>query len=105
MYNTGMKNVQRKTAFQAEGPVVGKSTDPRPPAPPEHEPDFNQAAARVVGETVARHSEPLPPGIEAAWEAWSRGVGKVDARDMALLRAAFEVGVEAGKSQADDSKE
>jgi len=36
----------------------------------------------------------MPPGIQAAM---SRGIGKVDARGMALLRAAFEVGVEAGK--------
>jgi len=36
--------------------------------------------------------------VEAAWKAWSAGVQKVDARTMALLRAAFEVGVEAGKN-------
>jgi hypothetical protein len=59
--------------------------------------DANQAAARAVAKTIAQHEKPLPPGIETAWEAWSRGVGKVDARGMALLRAAFEVGVEAGR--------
>jgi len=57
--------------------------------------DEVQAAVRVGNETVARHSEPLPAGVEAAWAAWSAGVGKVDARTMALLRAAFEAGVEA----------
>jgi hypothetical protein len=60
-------------------------------------PDPNQDAARVVAETVARTEKPLPPDVEAAWEQWSRGVGKIDARGMALLRAAFEVGVKAGR--------
>jgi hypothetical protein len=60
-------------------------------------PDENETAARVVGETAARHSDALPAGLEAAWEAWSRGVGRVDARTMALLRAAFEAGAEVGK--------
>jgi hypothetical protein len=59
--------------------------------------DANQSAARVVKETVAKHSEPLPVDLEAAWDAWSRGVGKVDARAMALLRAAFEAGAEAAR--------
>jgi hypothetical protein len=60
-------------------------------------PDANQAAARVVKQTAKRHSESLPADLEAAWEQWSRGVGKVDARGMALLRAAFEAGAEAAK--------
>jgi hypothetical protein len=59
--------------------------------------DEVQAAVRVGNETTARHSGPLPAGVEAAWEAWIAGVGKVDARAKLLLRAAFEVGVEAGK--------
>jgi hypothetical protein len=63
-------------------------------------PDLNQTAARVAGETAARSEEiALPRDVEAAWEAWSRGVGKVDSRTMALLRAAFEVGVEAARRQ------
>jgi hypothetical protein len=37
----------------------------------------------------------LPADLEAAWKAWSAGVGKVDERGMALLRAAFEGGVDA----------
>ena len=61
------------------------------------EADVNQAAAAVVREVAARHEQPLPAGVEAAWAAWSAGVGKVDARTMALLRAAFEAGVEAGR--------
>jgi hypothetical protein len=57
--------------------------------------DANQSAARVVKETADRHSKPLPADLEAAWKAWSAGVGKVDERGMALLRAAFEGGVDA----------
>jgi hypothetical protein len=61
------------------------------------QPDEVQAAVRVGNETAARHSEPLPADVEAAWAAWSAGVGKVDERGMALLRAAFEAGVEAAR--------
>ncbi|HSZ59981.1 MAG TPA: hypothetical protein VK797_30340 [Tepidisphaeraceae bacterium] len=60
--------------------------------------DEVQAAVRVGNETAARHSGPLPADVEAAWAAWSSGVGKVDERTMALLRAAFEAGAEVGKS-------
>ena len=38
-----------------------------------------------------------PADVEQAWEAWIKGVANVDARAKLLLRAAFEVGVEAGK--------
>lgn len=62
--------------------------------------DESQAAVRVVGETAARHSESLPANLEAAWNQWSAGVGRVDDRAMALLRAAFEAGVEAGRRSA-----
>lgn len=61
-------------------------------------PDVNQNAARVVSETAARSEGKLPADLEAAWERWSAGVGKVDARAMALLRAAFEAGAEAAKN-------
>lgn len=61
--------------------------------------DENEAAADAVRHTLASHETPLPADVEAAWAAWSAGVGKVDARVMALLRAAFEVGVEAGRHQ------
>ena len=61
-------------------------------------PDANETAARIVGESAARNEERLPADVEAAWEAWSAGVGKVDARTLALLRAAFELGVEAGRA-------
>ena len=60
--------------------------------------DFNQAAARAVAHTVASHSDPLPADLEAAWEQWSKGIAKVDARGMALLRAAFEAGAEAARA-------
>jgi hypothetical protein len=59
--------------------------------------DAHQNIVRTLSEATAKHENPLPAGIEAAWEEWSRGIGKVDARGMALLRAAFEVGVEAGR--------
>lgn len=61
--------------------------------------DSSQAAAKVIGEIIAKHSDPLPADLEAAWAAWSAGVGNVDARGMALLRAAFEVGVEAARRE------
>ena len=57
-------------------------------------PDASQVAARVVSETIARHSEPLPADLEAAWAKWSAGVADADERMMALLRAAFEAGSE-----------
>jgi len=56
-------------------------------------------AARVVGETAARHEEPLPADLEAAWEQWSRAIAGVDKRGMLLLRAAFEAGAEAASRQ------
>lgn len=59
--------------------------------------DESQVAARVVGQTIARHSDALPADLERAWKAWSAGVGDVDERGMALLRAAFEAGYAAGK--------
>ncbi|MEM8739557.1 MAG: hypothetical protein AAGG38_13935 [Planctomycetota bacterium] len=54
--------------------------------------DTNQDAHRVVSEATKTHEKSLPADLEAAWEAWSAGVGKVDERGMALLRAAFEAG-------------
>ena len=62
-----------------------------------HEQDPNRAAARVVGQTIAKHETPIPNDVEAAWTAWIAGIANVDARAKVLLRAAFEVGVEAGK--------
>jgi len=55
-------------------------------------PDANQTAHRVAAEATARTEKPLPAELEAAWERWSAGVGNVDERGMALLRAAFEAG-------------
>ncbi len=62
-----------------------------------NKPDANEIAARVVKESTSRHEDTLPADVEQAWEMWSRGVGHVDERGMALLRAAFEAGVEAGR--------
>jgi hypothetical protein len=59
--------------------------------------DENQAAARIVASTTAKSEKPLPSDLQAAWAEWSRGIGKVDARGMLLLRAAFEAGAEAAK--------
>lgn len=59
--------------------------------------DSNETAARIVAESTAKHERPLPADVEAAWREWSRGVQKVDERGMALLRAAFQVGVDVGK--------
>ena len=60
-------------------------------------PDHNQTAARIVKESTSEHEHPLPAHVEQAWQEWSRGVQKVDERTMALLRAAFLVGVDVGK--------
>ena len=65
-----------------------------------NKPDFNQNAVRALSQATAKHEQPLPADIEAAWAEWSRGIGKVDARGMALLRAAFEAGVDVGKRLA-----
>jgi hypothetical protein len=57
--------------------------------------DVNVSAARAVAKTIAKHEKPLPADFEAAWEEWSSAVKNVDARGMALLRAAFEAGADA----------
>jgi hypothetical protein len=36
--------------------------------------DSNQAAARAVAQTSAKHDKPLLADLEAAWEELSRGV-------------------------------
>ena len=61
-----------------------------------NESDPNQDAARVVG-AAAGADDALPADIEAAWEAWSKGIKGVDERGWTLLRAAFEAGVEAAR--------
>ncbi len=60
-------------------------------------PDPAVTAKRIVDETIKRHEEQLPPGLEAAWKAWAKGIQKVDERGMTLLRAAFFAGAEAGQ--------
>jgi hypothetical protein len=59
--------------------------------------DPNQIAARVVAETISKHSESLPADLDEAWKKWSRAISGVDQRGMTLLKAAFEAGWEAGK--------
>lgn len=59
-----------------------------------HRQDLNEGAAGVV--RIATETEAsLPPGLEAAWESWSKGIHGVDERTWALLKAAFEAGAEA----------
>ena len=65
--------------------------------------DFSQNSVRIVSEATAKHEQPLPADVEAAWAEWSRGIGKVDARGMALLRAAFDAGVDVGKRSSSAS--
>jgi len=59
------------------------------------QPDPNQTAARILRETTAKHEQPLPADVEAAWQQWIAGIQKVDERAKTLLRAAFEAGAEA----------
>ncbi|MCA9246066.1 MAG: hypothetical protein KDA42_03095 [Planctomycetales bacterium] len=64
----------------------------------QHNPDPNENAARIVGESAAQGE--TPADLEAAWLEWSKGIQKVDERGMTLLRAAFEAGYEAGRIPA-----
>ena len=57
--------------------------------------DENEAAARAVAQTT--ESGDLPADAEAAWSEWIGSIQKIDDRAWTLLRAAFEVGYEAGK--------
>jgi hypothetical protein len=61
----------------------------------QHNPDPNVNAKRIVEASTAGAAA-TPADLEAAWAEWSRGIQKVDERAMALLRAAFEAGFEAG---------
>jgi len=64
-------------------------------------PDVNQEGARIVRTATESQKSILPADLESAWAEWSRGVQKVDARAMALLRAAFEARcVEGGANAA-----
>jgi hypothetical protein len=60
-------------------------------------PDPNATAARTVAESTAAENTP-PADLEAAWLEWSSHIQNVDERGMALLRAAFEAGFEAGNT-------
>lgn len=64
--------------------------------------DAAQNAVRVAKQATDRNADALPDDVEKAWEAWSRGIAKLDARTMALLRAAFEVGVEAARGKQNE---
>jgi hypothetical protein len=66
--------------------------------PDDDEPHESQVPARVARESTA--GQPLAPDVQAAWEAWSAGVGEVDPATRALLRAAFEAGAEAERRAA-----
>jgi hypothetical protein len=61
--------------------------------------DANRAAAWVVRQMVASHSEPLPADLEAAWKQWSASIQGVDERGIILLRAAFGAGAQAASQK------
>jgi hypothetical protein len=60
--------------------------------------DSVQSGVRAAKKTISKHEQPLPADLEVAWAEWSRAIKNVDTRGMTLLRAAFEAGVEAGRS-------
>lgn len=60
----------------------------------QHNPDPNVNATRIVGQATS-DADPPATDLEAAWQAWAKGIQKVDERGMTLLRAAFEAGFEA----------
>jgi len=66
--------------------------------------DANQSAHRAVHNAAAAHEGQLPADMEAAWAQWSAGVGKVDERGKALLRAAFEAGYEVARQGSTRAK-
>lgn len=57
--------------------------------------DSNPEAARIVRQATDADNA-LPADTEAAWDAWIDRIQDIDDRVAALLRAAFEAGVEAG---------
>jgi hypothetical protein len=66
----------------------------------QHNPDPNANAARIVREATSDVGAPAHD-LEAAWVAWAAHIQKVDDRTLALLRAAFEAGFEAGRPEGD----
>jgi hypothetical protein len=57
-------------------------------------------ATQIIDEAT-NQDNPLSADLEKAWAVWLKGIKGVDERGMTLLRAAFEVGVEAaGKNAA-----
>jgi hypothetical protein len=65
----------------------------------QHNPDPNANAARIVREATT-DTPATAADLEAAWAEWSSHIQKVDERGMALLRASFEAGWDAGRAQA-----
>lgn len=62
------------------------------------ETDPNTEAHRLVTESTGPEDQQPSPELEAAWEAWSKQIKRVDGRGMELLRAAFEAGWASGQS-------
>jgi len=60
-------------------------------------PDASTRVARTVAGSTAADGSP-PTDLDAAWQEWSSHIQKADERGMALLRAAFEAGYEAGST-------
>ena len=56
--------------------------------------DSNADAAGSAPKATDKGNE-LPAALEAAWEAWIKGIQGIDERAWTLLRAAFEAGAEA----------
>ncbi|REK06706.1 MAG: hypothetical protein DWQ37_21900 [Planctomycetota bacterium] len=68
------------------------------PCDHQHNPDPNENAARIVGESAGQAAGGTPADLEAAWAEWLSHIQKVDERGMTLLRAAFEAGWRARRS-------
>lgn len=66
----------------------------------EHNPDPNENAARIVGESGAQ--DELPADLESAWLEWSAKIQKVDERAMTLLRGASRRGMNLNVKLQDD---
>ena len=59
---------------------------------PQHNPDTNENAARIVAGSQARQAVRPGSDVEAAWREWSSHVQDVDQREMSRLRQAFGAG-------------
>ena len=61
--------------------------------------DPNLEAHRVATESTGPECDPASPELEAAWEAWSKQIKRVDQRAKEIIRAAFEAGFVAGQDR------